>query len=615
MSSVIRLLDEQTINLIAAGEVVENPASVVKELVENALDAKATEICIEISAGGRQLIRIIDNGAGMSSDDALLCLERHATSKIRQVDDMGVLSTMGFRGEALPSIAALSKMTILTSQGGASGTCVVVQGGKILQHTPVSTSKGTTVEICSLFYNAPARRKFQKSLAIDTAEIVKVVGSLALANPSIYFKLLSNGQLLIGTKSHFTDCFMEKLAIRTEEVLGHDFFDKMSPIDLQEGQLHLKGFISDPRATRINRSGQHLFINQRMVFCHAISQAVLDGYGTLLTPRRYPNFVLHLSLPGDLVDVNVHPQKREIRLRDSSSIKQFISRTVSQNFAAHTGSYLSPYPEALSAFEMAAEEPVGYSFEASAPSKCAPASDQDLLPSNKKDLFTPSATSRTQTEPSMTNEPSCFHSFKLIGLWPPYIIVDPLQIDLGSLQPSWKNKKGALLLVHQRLAHSRVLFDNYMQQFVVQKQTSISLQELITPIHLEFSQAESLLLLHHIEELNKLGIAIRPFGKQTYIVDALPHDFPSCDIENLLKDILNDIDQMEKRQTPAFKAATAAAKAAVNRKAQLNSAEAELLVQQLLTCSPPLLCPNGRAILALLESEELEKKFRKERDS
>jgi len=318
----IRILSEETINKIAAGEVVEDPASVVKELVENAIDAKATSIAIEIKGGGFSMIRVSDDGTGMSQDDLLLSLERHATSKIRSAEDLIEVLSLGFRGEALASIGAISRMRITSCPKdmvvGAKITC---DGGKLGRLEVASRSAGTTIEVLSLFYNVPARKKFQKTAASSQAKIFKVLTKLALANPKLTFRFLADEKKVLS--SHIGT--LEKTC---EEVLGARFLKGTSSVDHEENRCHLEGYLGSPLDARRNRLGQYLFVNGRGVVCYEITRGVYEGYGTRLGSQDHPTFVLHLTLPPEWIDVNVHPQKREIRLREQRVVQEVVRRGV-----------------------------------------------------------------------------------------------------------------------------------------------------------------------------------------------------------------------------------------------------------------------------------------------
>ena len=296
----IRLLDEKTINKIAAGEVVENAASVVKELVENSLDAKATSVEVAIEGGGLTLIQVADDGVGMNADDALLSLERHGTSKIRAAADLESIDTMGFRGEALAAISSISRFDLKTAEEGEVGTHIF--GGRLQK---CARQKGTTIEVRSLFYNVPARKKFQKSAASQTSEVVKIMTRLALSHPTVSFTLTSNGRLLFQT-------YTKDLKQRAEDLLGRDFLKEAYEVEADG----VRGFVGRVSAARGSRSGQYLFINGRAVQPTPLAYGVEEAFGTRLSSRTYPVFVLFIEMPPQEVDVNVHPQKLQVRLKN-----------------------------------------------------------------------------------------------------------------------------------------------------------------------------------------------------------------------------------------------------------------------------------------------------------
>ena len=310
MNQKIYKLPDGVINQIAAGEVVENPASIVKELIENSLDAGAKRIAIEIVHGGQQLIRLEDDGCGMGPEDALLSLERHATSKIKTVDDLNLLATMGFRGEALAAIASVSHFEIKTSNG--VGTRILAEGGKVIAVEPCARNRGTTIEVRSLFYNVPARKKFQKSPSANLAQITRIVETIALAHPEVAFVLNHKQFAAAGWKE------------RIEEILGeHEHEVKGEAVS---------GFIAAPGKAMATRVGQYVFINRRPIFSPLIAKAVKQGFGTRIGEHAYPRFVLFLDISPDSIDVNVHPQKREVRFRDEGRVFRLVQEAVSQAF-------------------------------------------------------------------------------------------------------------------------------------------------------------------------------------------------------------------------------------------------------------------------------------------
>lgn len=319
----IQRLDEITINQIAAGEVVENSASVVKELVENSLDAGATQIQVELLAGGRQLLRVSDNGCGMTAAEVLVALERHATSKLRAVDDLDELLSFGFRGEAIPSIASISRLRILSAQEGEDGFGVKLEAGQILERGPVARERGTTVEVRDLFFNVPARLKFQKSPSADLAACTRVLKQLALAHPNVWF------QLRVGSEGVFealpSDETIAGLQQRCQGIFGADWKHARG-MTLEEGQLRLKILLQPPHAHRPNRNDQFVMLNRRVVQCPAVGMAIREAMAHRLDPGRYPAFLAAVDLPPSWVDVNVHPQKREVRLRQEALLRGTIAR-------------------------------------------------------------------------------------------------------------------------------------------------------------------------------------------------------------------------------------------------------------------------------------------------
>lgn len=490
MTTSIHLLDEETINQIAAGEVVENSASVVKEIVENALDAGATHITIEIIAGGKQLIRISDNGKGMHKEDAKLSLVRHATSKITCSSDLAKIMTRGFRGEALAAIGSISKLRLTTnsSPDEGSGFMIVQEGGKIVETTEALHKKGTTVEISSLFYNTPARRKFQRSLNADTAAIVKVVQGQALANPHVHFELFQGNEKLLF-------CPASTLEMRMKTLLGDQEF---LPLLAQEGPYQIEGFISDPRLSRSNRTGQYLFINDRPVTSPVIAHAILEGYGTLLESRRFPLFVLHLTMDPALVDVNVHPQKEEVRLREESFLREWLAKTVS--LALHK-------PPEKQKEALPWEKPAALSEEMSF---------KRTFSFSPPPSFTP--VKQTSQQLSFDKQP-----FPLIGSWKKYLFIDPLHV------PSHHNlsfKEDSLLVLYRERARETLLFAN------MKNKTTPSLHYLTEPVTVELSAAEKQAL--HTLHLEEWGFVIRSFGPKTVLVEALPVSLDPLDVKDTL---------------------------------------------------------------------------------
>lgn len=610
MPSKIRVLDEQTINKIAAGEVIENPSSVVKELVENSMDAGATQICVEIKGGGRQLIRITDNGCGMNKDDALLCLERHATSKIREIEDIHSIYTMGFRGEAIPSIASISKFTLMTCPASEDGTMVIVDGGKIVQCCPIARSPGTTIEVKSLFFNVPVRRKFQKSPAYDSNEILKVLSNMALGNPTIKFELISDQKNLLMTRpdSVKSTSFLSSLSLRVEEILGSEFASATCPIEASQGEYSLQGFVGTPGYTRHNRTGQHLFINKRAVTSPLVSYAVRDGYGSALPSTRHPVYVLHLTIPGMLVDVNVHPQKREVRLRHEQSIKELIQQAVRNGLqkASSTTFETIELPK-ISLSDNSEPSSVPFSFNRksdffdrpfSEPERKAPQLSA-IMPEVKKTSSSVPTTSQQLFSIPAVNSP------KVIATMKHYILVEAT----GLRSCPFITGEG-MCLIDQRMAHSRILFERLCQQKEGQK----SLQTLLIPYTFETTPIESSLLETHLEELNSFGISIRQSGPHAFLVDAIPQIFGNTDVRLLITDIVNAVNENRGNETMQQERekqiAIAASRATVSAQKRLTFEEAQTIVDQLMQCRSPFQCPFGKPTIIYIGYEELAKRFK-----
>ncbi len=550
MGSVICVLKDDVINKIAAGEVVENPASVVKELVENSLDAGATDISVEIKGGGRQLIRVTDNGVGMSPDDALLSVKRHATSKIANIDDLNQLNTMGFRGEAIASIASISKLTLITGQGGGSGTLVFVDGGKVVKHAPVAASQGTVIEVKSLFFNVPVRKKFQKSPARDSAEIFKIVSMMALGNPGVKFQLIRDGETALEA-SVSAGSFDKQLQERISSVLSRDFLTSCLPLKSE----NIEGFVGSPSTTRHNRLGQYLFINRRCVISPQISRAVREGYGTTIAPQRYPVFVLHMTMPGFDVDVNVHPQKREVRLRDEESVVGLVREAVSQALRKKEAKMVSVSPRFTS-----------YTPNFEPVSKVEETVSAYSVPLEVSHPEFDFAETAGETE-----------HLRVIYTLPGYILVE---------------KGGELLIIDQRRAHHRVLFDKLTET------KGCPSERLLIPQNIELTKIETETLRESLSLLKSLGFEIREFGPQVFVIDSIPPSFSNKDIPSMIRESLEDL-----REFPALSVAQKAAlaakislKGAVSSRARLGQVEAEMLVKDLWKTTSPDQSPKGKNI-------------------
>lgn len=341
--SKIEILPDQVIDQIAAGEVVEDPATLLKELLENAVDAKATKITVRLQDGGFTYLSVEDNGTGMDRENAIKAIKRHATSKLSTVEDLSCLATMGFRGEALASIAAVSKMELLTSNKEMEGVLLKVEGGKIVEEKEAARVQGTTITVRALFANIPARMRFQKSPASSLTKIIRLLSAFSFVHTDIQFLLFQKKEMLFSAYPYPEKCEKEKMALRIREILGKESFEKMIPIEHKKGDYKVEGFTSSAGCGRKNRLGQYLFINKRWVFSPFLSKQIKEIYGTTLNKEEHPLFILSLTIPPHAVDVNVHPQKREIRFQDNLFIASLIEESLRKKLLPQ-GISIAPSP-------------------------------------------------------------------------------------------------------------------------------------------------------------------------------------------------------------------------------------------------------------------------------
>jgi DNA mismatch repair protein MutL len=581
----IHVLSEETINQIAAGEVIENPASVVKELVENAVDAGAAHIRIETWGGGFLRLRISDDGMGMSQEDAVLCLERHATSKIGSADDLFSLDTMGFRGEALASIAAISKMTLLTATESAGATCVEVEGGRILHVEPAARARGTTIEVRSLFYNVPARKKFQKSAPVSTAEITKVITQLSLAHPCVGFSLIHQDREVFSLEASQSCPLAEGMVHRCGIVLGEDFSKHVMKIESSHMRCTLAGVIGSPVIHRHHRTGQYLFVNQRPVVCPLISYAIRDAYATRLPSDRHPIYALHVTIPAHLVDVNVHPQKKEIRLREEKEVRSGIYNAVSK--ALQGGEFPECHESIPAMWNFPLE--AASAFHASPPKNFPefPLRMQEVSEEKTPELFAWTPT------------------LSVVGVMSHYLILD----GSATLLPGKEQEEPGLILVNLKAAAARIAYD----EMVRHQNKGVASQGLLIPLTVELTVAEASLVEGHCQAFRALGFEIRPCGKQTVLVDALPAFIESNEVAQCVHELLDTLATCEKQRSSEENRlrdmARAASRFARMHQSRFSPSEAEALYRKLILSSSPYYCPYGKPMISVLNQSAIEALF------
>ena len=599
MSSKVKVLDDKTINQIAAGEVIESPASVVKELLDNALDAGARKITIEIKAGGFHLIRISDDGAGMSSDDAVLSIERHATSKISKLQDLLSVKSMGFRGEALASIASISKFTMITALQNKdhNATRVVVEGSKILTVGPFSREKGTTVEIRSLFYCVPARKKFQKSVGASSSEIVKMITKVVLARPDVSFSLFSNEKPVLSTDFQKEVTFEDCLFHAIEKTLGDEVAKNIISINLDDPYMKIKGFIGTPLLTRQNRLLQHLFINNRVVESIPLSLAALDGYSTMIATKRYPAFVLHITMDPKELDVNVHPQKKQIRFKDEIRAKNLLRKAVAAALRKEPVAprmHVDPFESSSAVFEILEDkmfEKSGLEFEYQSVFGQEELTEE-LIPFSQPML-------------------AKVADFAIIGLYKSSVIIDASTcenlIKLPEEHPPYKG----LFFIDLKKATERLYVDLCMKK----NRENLSVQKLLFPRTLSFSRDEMLTLCESLDMFAELGIEMRPFSETKMIIEGVSDLLEEEKLELLIHEALHSLFQnnslkgdVEKiRNSLSIKAATCIK----TQNAFYTKEIAKKVVSDLLKSTQPYFCPNGSKIIAYFKEEMYEKLFTK----
>jgi DNA mismatch repair protein MutL len=619
----IRLLPEQVANQIAAGEVVERPASVVKELVENSLDAAATRLTVEIQAGGRSLVRVTDDGLGMSRDDALLCLERHATSKIVRAEDLSSIATLGFRGEALPSIASVSRFTLTTRErgdDGPEGTQVVINGGKILAVKAGGGAPGTTVEVRQLFFNLPARRKFLRSEETESAHIQHYLSLAALAFPAVAFEFLKDSRLVWQLPAVKT---ADKwLAVRErlrslqggdEKLLAVDFSAQFPPIiDEAESEtpaapasFAVWGLIGAPGVSRSTRQDQRVFVNRRPVENRGINFALLEGYHTALMKGRYPVCCLFVEVEAAEVDVNIHPAKREVKFHRERAVRQWIGQAVRETLLK----FHAPAPAARAApiAPPTPAEPAPVSPPAPAPQRQPgdllnwPMSPAPIAPVAQR----PAPPASQQPLPAQVpDQPVTPHPSALLQV--------PLRLVgvIGRLYVVLESDRG-LVLLDQHAAHERILFEQMMRR--LEGSGPSPSQRLLLPETIELSARDAQFLREQLSTLTRLGVGLSEFGERTFLLDALPPFVKASQPRRFILELADELKAAGQEVNALRLGESVVAKTvcrhAVKANDPLAGPELENLIEDLRHCVMPYTCPHGRPTLIEMNFRELEKKF------
>ena len=602
--SRIRILPDDLANQIAAGEVVERPMSVVKELVENSIDAGSTRILIEIEQGGKKLIRVTDNGSGLSLEDAELSFLRHATSKISSSSDLEKIVSLGFRGEALPSIASVSKVRMTTSADEhLGGVNISVEGGGSAQTKETSCPHGTTIEVSQLFYNTPARKKFLKGDGTESSHITQVVTQHALAHPQIHFSLINNGRKVIDALP--TDQHLYRIA----ELFGAELAKELVQVDTQYGEYRLEGFISSPVYTRSSRSAQYCYVNQRFVRDKVILHSTQHGYSHLLPKGQHPAIYLFLSMDPKLFDVNVHPAKAEVRFAFQQEVHRFVSGSVKDSLSAskklslpsmdqsenryhansesrqedHRGGPASNYSEGQSPGRLTSAMELIYKD----PTKCSDDRESRRLRSSQVEVFheKPSAVSNL-----------IYSEFEPLG-----------QLDLSFIL---MQGKPGILVVDQHIAHERVLYDRFKK---AAKSKKIEVQQLLFPLTMEYSPSEVELLVRHKDSLSELGLELELFGKNEFLLRTVPAILKNNDKEEIMREIVDMLPAQKHEEALHEKfeeiLIMMSCRNAIKVNMSLNLDQIKKLISDLQETEMPYTCPHGRPIALLYDMDSILKKF------
>lgn len=663
----VQLLPDHVANQIAAGEVVERPASVVKELVENAIDAGSKRITVEIDAGGRSLIRVTDDGIGMNRDDALMCLERHATSKIREATDLEDIHTMGFRGEALPSIASVSRFTLTTRErDDASGeaTRIVIQGGKMSHVEAAPSPSGTCIEVRQLFFNMPARKKFLKTKETEKSHIQQYLTLALLAHPQIGFKFVQDQRTVFHLNpvemDESPESKMKALQERLRFLYAEDV--RLLPVQFEdtiqtkvrgedkdyfeENPVHIWGFTGAPGVARSSRADQYLFVNQRPIENRALNFALMEAYHTALMKGKYPVCCLFFELSPAFVDVNVHPAKKEVRFHNEYAVKQCAVRAVKRALLQFSmGSAPIPNQAVAPPVEISTDAEDAVPVSPGTTTYPAPGTDRssDVPPPRSEVMSLPTFENLAPVQNKRTQTPSTGTAATPHGIWeshvhtadhppqpvstqgtppsahvhqpsnigaPTPLLAIPMRIIgvLGKLYVLLESDRG-LVLLDQHAAHERILFEKMLRQLETGEAPS---QRLLLAETIELSHKDALFLHKVIEKLQKLGVEVREFGENTFILDALPPFVKAKDTRQYMLDVidaLKESGEVNKLRLGEDVIAKTVCRHAVKANDILRGPELEKLIEDLKACGMPYTCPHGRPTLIEMTFGELEKKF------
>lgn len=610
MSDIIQLLPDNLANQIAAGEVVQRPASVVKELLENAVDAGATAITLIIRDAGKTLIQVIDNGSGMSETDARMCFERHATSKIKTIEDLFAIRTMGFRGEAMASIAAVAQVELKTRKWGDElGTLLQIEASEIKKQEPCQYKEGTGISVKNLFYNVPARRNFLKSNQVELSHIIEEFKRVALANPEIFFAMFNNDIELFHLKGG-------NLRQRIVSVFGNNYNEKVVPVEEQTDIIKIYGYCGKPEFAKKTRGEQFFFVNNRFIKNNYLNHAVFANYEDLMPSGSFPFFVLFIDINPAKVDINVHPTKQEIKFDEEKIVYTFVRVAVKHALAKFS---VTP------SLDFDSETSFSMLERSNAP---LPQEIKNTWQGNT-DEGRHSASSiipQVQAKPSLRNWEKLFDvvkkepsedSFTIPSEWKELEKADTLDVlEEETKEPyQLQNKyiispiKSGFILIDQQAAHERILYEETLHAM---KNNKIPSQQQLFPQTINLNIADAELLKEIMPDVNALGFDIQEFGNDAFVIHGMPADIPAGNeqeiIEKLIEDYKNNLSvlKLSKRESLAR---SIAQQTSVKAGQPLNIKEIRSLIDRLFACEQPYVAPNGRLTFITFDQNEIEKRF------
>ncbi|OWY22561.1 DNA mismatch repair endonuclease MutL [Sphingobacteriales bacterium UPWRP_1] len=634
MSDIIKLLPDSVANQIAAGEVVQRPASVVKELLENAIDAGATQIQLIVKEAGKKLIQVIDNGSGMSETDARMCFERHATSKIKNATDLFAIRTMGFRGEAMASIAAVAQVELKTRRPHDDlGTMVYIEGSEVKTHEPCQCAQGTSIAVKNLFYNIPARRNFLKSDAIEYKYILEEFQRVALANPNIGFRLFHNGAEIF----HLPATNLRK---RVVGLLGAAFNERLVAVELETDFLRIFGFVGKPDFARKTRGEQFFFVNERFIKSSYLNHAVMAAYQNLLPEQTYPFYLIFIDIDPARIDVNVHPTKQEIKFDNEQVVYTFVKTTVLRALGMHsitpsidfdTNINLFPSAGGNEQFLPSAEgqkEPVngisgGKGYGSGGKNDTYRPVNRKTIPANWEELYQTEEVPQAEKPDEETEQPLTWPPFEeeqepetLIIPSRQQTMEQPEQVAPVQLHNTYvlSSIKSGFILIDQQAASERILYERYLKSF---SQSKPATQQLLFPQTIDLPRPDAELLRHILPDFNALGYHLEEFGQHTFVLRGIPTDNTLKGeeqriIENLLEQFKLNLAELKTghRQTLAQ---TLARSNAIKRGEKLSAAHMLALVDQLFACDMPYATPTGKPTIVTYYLADIEKQFERKK--